>query len=63
VKEARRYFPHWHYPKHKQKGAEMRVVAISRQVGSQGERIAELVAKKMGLDLLTRDRIHELTAQ
>ncbi len=41
----------------------MRVVAISRQVGSQGERIAELVAKKMGLDLLTRDRIHELTAQ
>jgi len=41
----------------------MSVVAISRQVGSQGEKIAELVAEKMGLGLLTRERIHELTAQ
>ncbi len=41
----------------------MSVVAISRQVGSQGEKIAELTAKKLGLDLLTRDRIHELTTQ
>lgn len=41
----------------------MTVIAISRQVGSQGEKIAELIAQKSGLDLISQERIHKLTTQ
>ena len=41
----------------------MSIVTISRQVGSQGEEIAKLISQKLDLDLLTRERIHELTIQ
>ena len=38
----------------------MSVVTISRQVGSWGDHIAELVAQKLGLDLITRERLNQM---
>jgi cytidylate kinase len=38
----------------------MKIVTVSRQVGSYGDAIAELVAKKLGLTFIGREGIHEL---
>lgn len=38
----------------------MNIVTISRQVGSYGDVIAAVVARRMGLELITRDKIHEV---
>jgi cytidylate kinase len=38
----------------------MRVVTISRQVGSYGDVVAAIVARKLGLELISREKIHEL---
>ncbi len=41
----------------------MTVVAISRQVGSQGEKVAEFAAKNLGLKNISRQHIKEFTIQ
>jgi len=38
----------------------MQIVTISTQVGSYGEVIAALVAKTLGLELISREKVHEL---
>ncbi|HMK36623.1 MAG TPA: cytidylate kinase family protein [Desulfomonilaceae bacterium] len=38
----------------------MAILAISRQVGSYGDVIAAMVARNLGLELIGRDRVHEL---
>lgn len=38
----------------------MRIVTMSRQIGSYGDVIAAIVAKQLGLELMTRDKVHEL---
>ena len=41
----------------------MSVVAISRQVGSLGEQIGKLVSSQLGMELITRSRIHEFITE
>ncbi len=41
----------------------MAVVTISRQVGSFGDEIAALAAEKLGYELISRERIHELAQE
>ncbi|MEJ2718860.1 MAG: cytidylate kinase-like family protein [Deltaproteobacteria bacterium] len=38
----------------------MAIVTISRQEGSYGEVIGAILAKKMGLELITREKVHSL---
>lgn len=38
----------------------MRIVTMSRQIGSYGDVIAAIVAKQLGLELMTQERVHEL---
>lgn len=38
----------------------MRIVTMSRQIGSYGDVIAAIVARQLALELMTRERVHEL---
>jgi cytidylate kinase len=38
----------------------MTIITVSRQEGSNGDVIAAIVAKKIGLELITREKVHEL---
>lgn len=38
----------------------MRILTLSRQVGSYGDVIAALVARRLGMELVNREKVHEL---
>lgn len=38
----------------------MPIITVSRQEGSYGDVISSIVARKMGLELITRDKVHDL---
>ncbi len=38
----------------------MAIITISRQVGALGDVIAAIVSRKLGLDLISREKVHEL---
>ncbi len=38
----------------------MPIVTISRQVGALGDVIAAIVSRKLGLDLISREKVHDL---
>jgi cytidylate kinase len=38
----------------------MRIITLSRQVGSYGDIVAALVARKLGMELVNREKVHEM---